>query len=66
MKARITYDDFAVYFSNGRDKKINRPHWLLFKVFGNKEEAERAGEHLKKRYGWEIKIEKKEIIGILR
>lgn len=56
MKAKITYDDFALYFSNSNQKL--RPRWILFKVFGDEKEAERIGKYLKSRYGWIIRIEK--------
>ncbi len=57
MKTKISYVDYALYFADGKNRKM-RPRWILFNVYYSKEEAEEKAKELLDRNGWETKIEK--------
>ena len=63
MKGKNIFLNYKLYYSNGEKK---RPRWILFDVFGSRIDAEKAGEHLKERYGWLIRIEKRETVEVFK
>lgn len=65
MKTKVSYIDFALYFTDSKNRKM-RPRWILFNVYYSRKEAEEKAKELQERYGWDVKIEKKEMTGILK